>query len=74
MSCLIHSCILVSQAINDRYSENMATLRISEDQENRGINLRQTQKELSHQQRRPVLGVINKNTTRVPSQKSKQVS
>jgi len=52
----------------------MATLRIHQDQENRGQNLRQTQKELSQQQRRPVLGVVNNNTARVPSQKPKQVS
>ncbi|PNF17944.1 hypothetical protein B7P43_G17983 [Cryptotermes secundus] len=50
----------------------MATFRISQDQENRGPNVRKTQQEPSQQQRRAVLGVLNKNTNRVPLQKPQQ--
>lgn len=51
----------------------MATFRIHQDQENRGLNVRQTQKELPQQQRRAVLGVLNNNTTRIQPHQSKQV-
>jgi len=49
---------LIYQVRGDRYAENMATFRIHQDQENRGSNVRQTQKELPQQQRRAVLGVL----------------
>lgn len=50
----------------------MATFRIHQDQENRGPNVRKTQQEPSQQQRRAVLGVLNKTTNRIPPQKPQQ--
>jgi hypothetical protein len=51
----------------------MATFRIHQDQENRGHNVRQTQKELPQQQKRAVLGVLNNHATRIAPHQSKQV-
>lgn len=70
---LIQINISIYQVIDDRYTENMATFRIHQDQENRRPNAKQTQKDLHQQQRRAVLGALNENTTRIPPHQFKQV-